>query len=109
MALPAEGLDLCLEIAAEDGRFYPCDSVAVESQLLRVAATQVPEPVALRYGWQPVFLPGLYSAAGIPLTPFLLRLRNDGFDYVAHLDPGEDERPASAERLARDPCNQPKH
>jgi sialate O-acetylesterase len=60
------------EIAGEDGTFVPANAVLVDGTI-RVSATAVPHPSQVRYGWSEAFSPSLYSTAGVPASPFLLR------------------------------------
>lgn len=60
------------EIAGPDKVFHPADSVDFKWQTNEfvVSSKNVPDPVAVRYGWRD-FLPGnVYAANRLPLVPF---------------------------------------
>lgn len=60
------------EVAGEDKVFHPADSVWLHWQTNEavVSSKEVPEPVAVRYGWRD-FLPGnMYGGNYLPLIPF---------------------------------------
>jgi sialate O-acetylesterase len=62
-----------LEIAGADGKFVPATGeVAGESLVVRAAG--VAAPVAVRYGWCDACAPNLVNGAGLPASPFELRL-----------------------------------
>lgn len=58
-----------LEVAGADKVFYPA-TAKIERDTLRVAAPQVKEPVAVRYGWKNDPGANLYNGAGLPAVPF---------------------------------------
>ena len=65
-----------LEIAGEDGVFYPVEDVYMRWQNweLQVKSPEVPHPVTARYGWGD-FRPGnLHNAEGLPFVPFCLTI-----------------------------------
>lgn len=62
-------------IAGADARFYPATALITGSTLV-LSATQVPEPVAVRYGYGTFFRTNLYNKEGFPAVPF----RTDSFE-----------------------------
>jgi sialate O-acetylesterase len=56
-------------IAGADGVFVPAQA-RIEGQQVLVSATQVPHPVAVRFGWDEAAQPNLFSASGLPARPF---------------------------------------
>lgn len=65
-----------LEIAGEDGNFYPVREAYMQWDIgkLRVSSPMVKDPVCVRYGWGD-FVPGnLCNAEGLPFVPFCLSL-----------------------------------
>lgn len=62
-----------VELAGPDGVFHPATAV-FEGNEARVTAAPVLDPVALRYGWAPIFRPSLFNAAGFPAPPCALPL-----------------------------------
>ncbi len=79
VAIDAPGDGICrnymiegFEIAGPDKVFHPADSVWLHWQTneMVVSSKEVPEPVAVRYGWRD-FLPGnLHGGNYLPLIPF---------------------------------------
>ena len=66
-----------LEIAGEDGVFYPVEDVTMRRQNfeLLVKSSKVPHPVTVRYGWGD-FRPGnLHNSEGLPFVPFSLTIK----------------------------------
>ena len=64
-----------LLIAGADRRFYPATATIRGSELV-VSAQQVPEPLAVRFGWSNYFHANLFNEAGLPAVPF----RTDDWD-----------------------------
>ncbi len=58
-----------LTIAGADGQFYPAKAV-IESDHILVSSPQVPEPVAVHFGWDEAAQPNLINGAGLPAVPF---------------------------------------
>jgi sialate O-acetylesterase len=56
-------------LAGGDRKFYWADAEIVGQQVI-VKSTQVPEPVAVRYGWAANPVCNLYNSAGLPASPF---------------------------------------
>jgi sialate O-acetylesterase len=56
-------------IAGEDRRFYPAQA-QIDGDTVVVRAAEVPEPVAVRFGWNQVAEPNLVNGAGLPASPF---------------------------------------
>lgn len=79
VAIDAPGAGICrnydiegFEVAGADKVFHPADSVWLNWQTneMVVSSRDVPEPVAVRYGWRD-FLPGnLHGGNYLPLIPF---------------------------------------
>jgi sialate O-acetylesterase len=57
-------------IAGEDKKFYPAVAKIVDGGKIRVSSPSVPKPVAVRYAWADNPVCNMFSAAGLPLTPF---------------------------------------
>lgn len=69
----SDGTDITtFEVAGADGRFYPAKVCGIASNRLEIAAPEVPNPVSVRYGWQPFTRANLVNAAGLPATTFRL-------------------------------------
>ena len=63
-----------LEIAGPDGKFFEVGDVWYDNaqEALRISSPEVPNPVAVRYGWGD-FVPGnLANRYGLPFSPFNL-------------------------------------
>jgi sialate O-acetylesterase len=56
-------------IAGPDGVFVPAQARIEGSQVL-VSAPEVKRPVAVRFGWDEIAQPNLFSEAGLPARPF---------------------------------------
>jgi len=56
-------------IAGPDSVFHPAQA-RVEGNAVVVSSPQVPQPVAVRFGWSAVPNPNLYNGAGLPASPF---------------------------------------
>jgi len=65
-------------IAGSDRKFVPATAAIRKDGRIEVWSDAVPEPVAVRYAWADNPVCNLYSAAGLPLTPF----RTDDFPGV---------------------------
>ena len=73
-----------IAIAGKDRKFVWAEARIVAPSTLVVSSPQVPEPVAVRYGWaQNPEGCNLYNAAGLPASPF----RTDAWDPL-HIEPG---------------------
>lgn len=59
-----------LEIAGEDGVFYPADGTVLVDGRLQVSAPGVKNPVSVRYGWQPFTRANLVNADNLPASTF---------------------------------------
>lgn len=59
-----------LEIAGEDGVFYPADGTVLADGRLQVSAPGVKNPVSVRYGWQPFTRANLVNSDNLPATTF---------------------------------------
>ena len=57
-------------VAGEDRRFVWADAEIRQDGTVAVWSDQVPEPVAVRYAWANNPVCNMFSAAGLPLTPF---------------------------------------
>lgn len=69
--LTANGAHPCgFRVAGKDGVFHPADAVILGKQVA-VSSPEVPEPVAVCYGWSDnPESANLYNAAGLPALPF---------------------------------------
>lgn len=57
------------EVAGPDRKFYPAKAV-IERDTVVVSASEVTEPVALRYAWSNNPEANLFNGAGLPAAPF---------------------------------------
>jgi sialate O-acetylesterase len=58
------------EVAGADRRFYPAQAVLGGKDTVVVSAAEVPQPVAVRYGWAAFPLANLFNEEGFPAYPF---------------------------------------
>jgi sialate O-acetylesterase len=58
-----------LEVAGADGKFSPATG-SIEGNALIVHSDAVPQPVAVRYGWDEKAMPNLANKEGLPAAPF---------------------------------------
>ncbi len=65
-------------IAGADGKFVPAKATIAADGWISVSSDAVADPVAVRYAWADNPACNMYSAAGLPLTPF----RTDDFPGV---------------------------
>ena len=63
--------DLLLEVAGQDGVFYPAEA-ELDGSLLRLSHPNVPRPVMARYAWTDYASAPFFSENGLPLAPFWL-------------------------------------
>lgn len=63
-------------IAGEDRRFHPA-TAQIDGDTVVVRAPEVPQPVAVRFGWNQVAEPNLVNGAGLPASPFRTDRWND--------------------------------
>jgi len=54
------------------GRWHRADTTTISGDTVLVSATSIPDPVAVRYGWQSNPETTLENAAGLPASPFRL-------------------------------------
>jgi sialate O-acetylesterase len=59
------------EIAGADGVFQPCE-VAFGKETVTLTSQAVPEPISVRYGWQPFSAGNLTNGMHLPASTFLL-------------------------------------
>jgi sialate O-acetylesterase len=64
-----DGALIGFTIAGADKVFHPASAV-IEGDTVVVSAPDVPQPVAVRYGWANVPSGNLFNAAGLPASPF---------------------------------------
>ena len=74
--LPAPAIGFT--IAGADKKFVPAKAAILPDGRIEVSSEAVAEPVAVRYAWADNPVCNMYSAAGLPLTPF----RTDDFPGV---------------------------
>ena len=68
--LNARGGDLTsVEVAGRDGRFVPAKAV-IEGETIVASSPDVPQPVAVRYGWANSPQSNLFNGEGLPASPF---------------------------------------
>jgi sialate O-acetylesterase len=65
-------------LAGPDKQFVPAKAAIRQDGRIEVWSDAVAEPVAVRYGWADNPICNMYSAAGLPLTPF----RTDDFPGI---------------------------
>jgi sialate O-acetylesterase len=58
-----------VELAGEDGKFVPA-TATVEGETVVASSPQVPNPVAIRYGWASNPQCNLFNSEGLPASPF---------------------------------------
>jgi sialate O-acetylesterase len=56
-------------VAGEDREFHPAEA-RIDDETVVVWSSKVPEPVAVRYGWEDAPDCNLYDQAGLPASPF---------------------------------------
>lgn len=56
-------------IAGDDGVFHPARAT-IDGRTVRVSASDVPHPTAVRYAWANVAEGNLFNTAGLPASPF---------------------------------------
>jgi sialate O-acetylesterase len=64
-----DGALIGFTIAGADKIFHPASAV-IEGETVVVSAPDVPQPVAVRYGWANVPSGNLFNAASLPASPF---------------------------------------
>ncbi|UOG75957.1 sialate O-acetylesterase [Hymenobacter tibetensis] len=57
------------QLAGPDGVFHP-GQARIKGKRVLVSATGVAQPVAVRFGWDEVAKPNLFSKSGLPVRPF---------------------------------------
>ena len=57
------------QIAGADGKFVPAEAT-IDGKSLRVSSTNVPSPVAVRFGFRNDSIPNLFTAEGLPVNLF---------------------------------------
>jgi sialate O-acetylesterase len=76
MGLSSFGQELTdFEIAGADKKFYPAKAT-LPGGVLELTADEVPNPVAVRYGWKNYVKGTLFNIAGLPASSF----RTDDWD-----------------------------
>jgi sialate O-acetylesterase len=65
-------------VAGADRKFVVAKAAILPDGRIEVWSDSVPEPVAVRYAWADNPVCNMYTAAGLPLTPF----RTDDFPGV---------------------------
>jgi len=58
-----------VEVAGADGKFVPA-TAAVDGETIMASSPQVPNPVAIRYGWANSPQCNLFNSDGLPASPF---------------------------------------
>ena len=61
------------EVAGGDGIYHPADA-RIAGDKVTVGAQEVPQPVSVRYAWQPFTRANLVNAAGLPCSTFEISL-----------------------------------
>ena len=57
------------QIAGRDRRFVEATAV-IDGPSVVVSSPDVPDPIAVRFGWSACPEPNLFNAAGLPASPF---------------------------------------
>ncbi len=57
-------------VAGADKKFVPAQAVIAGVDTVVVSSPEVPQPVAVRYGWANVPVVNLFNKAGLPASPF---------------------------------------
>ena len=70
--LARETGEYLMEIAGDDGAFYPAD-VTLSGASLLLSSPGVPRPTQARYAWTDYAVVRLFGRNGLPLAPFWLR------------------------------------
>lgn len=65
-----EGTPTGFTLAGEDGKFYPAEATISGKDTVTVSSPSVPQPVAVRYGFQNFPVVNLFSKEGLPASPF---------------------------------------
>ena len=81
-------------VAGADKKFFPALATIVGSELVVVSARQVPNPVAVRFGWNQTAEPNLANKEGLPASPF----RTDRWTDAEMVNAGAGESGAPVER-----------
>lgn len=68
VAADAQPLRL-FEIAGANRQFFPA-TATISNAALIVSASQVPQPIAVRYAWSPTGNINFFNGAGLPTSPF---------------------------------------
>lgn len=76
------------ELAGADHQFHPAQALISGKETVLVSAAEVPQPVAVRYGWAAFPLANLFSEEGLPAYPF----RSDEWPWPVAA-PGSDSKP----------------
>lgn len=58
------------ELAGADGKFYPATATIVKDKYIQVNASEVQEPVSLRFAWKEGSQPNLFNKVGLPAEPY---------------------------------------
>jgi sialate O-acetylesterase len=58
-----------VEVAGKDGKFVPAKAV-IEGETILASSPDVPQPVAVRYGWANSPQCNLFNGEGLPASPF---------------------------------------
>jgi sialate O-acetylesterase len=58
-----------VEVAGKDGKFVPATAV-IEGETILASSPDVPQPVAVRYGWANSPQCNLFNGEGLPASPF---------------------------------------
>ena len=58
-----------VEVAGADGKFAPA-TAKIEGETLLASSPDVPNPVAIRYGWANSPQCNLFNGDGLPASPF---------------------------------------
>ena len=65
-------------ISGDDQEFFPA-SATIQGDSVVVSSSKVPQPVAVRFGWEDTAEPNLINSAGLPASPF----RTDNFELLS--------------------------
>ena len=70
LQIEGEGKVRGFAVAGKDRKFYWADEVALNDNKVVLSSKKVPEPVAVRYGWDGNPILSVYNVDGLPMYPF---------------------------------------
>ena len=70
-------------ISGDDEKFVPAEAI-IQGNSVVVSSLKVPQPVAVRFGWEDTAEPNLINSVGLPASPFRtddFKLLSEGVDH----------------------------